>query len=137
MPEFLTADLIDHFGDLCESCTTQFRSFGTTRFSGPIQTIRCYDDNVLLRQLLSTPGEGSVAIVGGAGFLGSALLGDQMAELALSNHWAGVLIYGAIRDSVAISKLALGVKSLGTNSRNSGKDRPAGGGGAQDVGPES
>jgi len=121
MPEFLTADLIDDFGDLCQSCTTQFRSFGTTRFSGPIQTIRCYDDNVLLKQLLSTPGEGSVAVGDGAGFLGSALLGDQMAELALSNHWSGVLIYGVIRDSVALSRLALGVKSLGTNPRKSGK----------------
>lgn len=121
MPEFLTADLIDDFGDLCQSCNTQFRSFGKPRFSGRIQTIRCYDDNVLLKQLLSTPGEGSVAVVDGAGFLGSALLGDQMAELALSNGWSGVLIYGAIRDSVALSKLALGVKSLGTNPRKSGK----------------
>lgn len=121
MPEFLTADLIDDFGDVCQSSTTQFRSFGATRFSGPIQTVRCYDDNVLLKQLLSTPGEGSVAVVDGAGFLGSALLGDQMAELALTNHWSGVLIYGAIRDSVAISRLSLGVKSLGTNPRKSGK----------------
>jgi regulator of ribonuclease activity A len=121
MPEFLTADLIDQFGDLCQSCTTQFRSFGPARFSGPIQTVRCYDDNVLLKQLLSAPSEGSVAVVDGAGFLGSALLGDQMAELALSNHWSGVLIYGAIRDSIALSRLAIGVKSLGTNPRKSGK----------------
>lgn len=121
MPEFLTADLMDDFGDLCHSCSTQFRSFGTARFFGPIRTILCYDDNVLLKQLLSTPGTGSVAVVDGAGFLGSALLGDQMAELALNNHWSGVIIHGAVRDTVALSRLSIGVKALGTNPRKSGK----------------
>ena len=121
MPEFLTADLMDEFGDLCHSCSTQFQAFGAARFSGPIRTILCYDDNVLLKQLLSTPGTGSVAVVDGAGFLGSALLGDQMAELALSNHWSGVIIHGAVRDAVALSGLTIGVKALGTNPRKSGK----------------
>jgi regulator of ribonuclease activity A len=121
MPEFLTADLIDEFGDLCSSCSAQFRSFGTARFSGSIRTILCYDDNVLLKQLLSTPGEGLVLVVDGAGFLGSALLGDQMAELAITNHWSGVVIHGALRDSVALSRLPIGIKALGTNPRKSGK----------------
>jgi regulator of ribonuclease activity A len=121
MLEFLTADLMDDFGDLCQSCSTQFQSFGAVRFSGPIRTILCCDDNVLLKQLLSTPGTGSVAVVDGAGFLGSALLGDQMAELALSNNWSGVIIHGAVRDTAALSRLPIGVKALGTNPRKSGK----------------
>ena len=121
MPEFLTADLMDDFGDVCYSCFTQFQSFGSACFSGSIRTILCYDDNVLLKQLLSIGGTGSVAVVDGAGFLGSALLGDQMAELALSNHWSGVIIHGAVRDTVALSRLPIGVKALGANPRKSGK----------------
>ena len=122
MFEFSTADLIDDFGELCHSCWIQFSSFGTaSRFSGRIRTVLSYDDNVLLRQLLSSPGAGSVAVVDGAGFLGSALLGDQMAELAIRNGWSGVILHGAVRDKVALSRLPIGVKALGTNPHKSGK----------------
>jgi regulator of ribonuclease activity A len=121
-PNFQTADLIDDFGDRCASCDTQFRHFGTaTHFHGRIRTVKCYDDNVLVRRALESPSKGEVMVVDGAGYLGSALVGDQMATLALQNGWAGIVIFGALRDSVALNSMDLGVKALGTNPKKSGK----------------
>jgi len=122
-PAFQTADLIDDFGDRCVSCDTQFRQFGNkTHFYGRIRTVKCYDDNVLVRQALETSSEGEVMVVDGAGYLGSALVGDQMVALALQNGWAGIVIFGGLRDSVALYSMALGVKALGTNPKKSGKN---------------
>jgi regulator of ribonuclease activity A len=121
-PNFQTADLIDDFGDRCVSCDMQFRQFGNkTHFYGRIRTVKCYDDNVLVRRALETPSKGDVMVVDGAGFLGSALVGDQMAALALQNGWAGIVIFGGLRDSVALCGIDLGVKALGTNPKKSGK----------------
>lgn len=121
-PAFQTADLIDDFGDRCVSCDTQFRLFGDkTHFFGRIRTVKCYDDNVLVRKALETPSEGEVIVVDGAGYLGSALVGDQMAALALKNGWAGIVIFGGLRDSVVMNGMSVGVKALGTNPRKSGK----------------
>ncbi|HNU20447.1 MAG TPA: ribonuclease E activity regulator RraA, partial [Hydrogenophilus thermoluteolus] len=63
---------------------------------------------------LATPGEGAVLVIDGGGSLRRALLGDQLAELAVQNGWAGVIVYGAIRDSRAIAQLPLGVWAMGT-----------------------
>lgn len=117
-----TADLYDEQGDALQSLAVQLRSFGGhARFEGPIRTIRCLQDNALVKQTLAQPGAGAVLVVDGAGSLETALMGDLIAQSAVDNGWAGVVIHGAIRDSVAIGALPLGVKSLGTNPRKSAK----------------
>lgn len=117
-----TADLYDEFGDDLQSVSLQLRSFGArAAFDGPIRTIRCLEDNALVKATLATPGERSVLVIDGGGSLQTALMGDMIAASAVSNGWAGVVINGAIRDSVAINGLDLGVKALGTNPRKSGK----------------
>ena len=119
---FVTADLCDVHEALLRSCLLQFRDFGALRrFCGMIRTVKCYDDNVLVRRTLETPGEGKVLVVDGAGYLGSALIGDQIALLAQQNGWAGVVINGAVRDVVALAGIGIGVKALGSNPRKSGK----------------
>ncbi|MFI6575468.1 ribonuclease E activity regulator RraA [Nocardiopsis sp. NPDC050513] len=120
---FTTADLIDDHGDTLRSCSTQFLRLGRRdRFSGPIRTVRCHEDNGLVKQVLNTPGEGAVLVVDGGGSLRSALMGDMIAESAVRNGWAGVVIHGAVRDTVALGGLDLGVKALGSNPRKSAKD---------------
>ncbi|MCC2029661.1 ribonuclease E activity regulator RraA [Microbacterium tenebrionis] len=117
-----TADLYDEFGDDLQSVPMQFRDFGgRTAFQGPIRTIRCLEDNALVKSTLATPGDGAVLVIDGSGSLNTALMGDMIAESAVANGWAGVVIHGAIRDSVAIGGLDLGVKALGTNPRKSAK----------------
>jgi regulator of ribonuclease activity A len=64
--------------------------------------------------MLSQDGTGKVLIVDGHGSCQRALLGDQLAMLAIDNHWEGVVVNGAIRDAGAIAEMELGVKALGT-----------------------
>lgn len=123
MPEFAfaTADLIDIAEDT-PSCELPLQSFGKRRrFCGKVRTVRCFRDNGLVKKILNTPSEGEVLVVDGGGSLASALVGDMIATAALQNGWAGVIVHGAIRDSVAINEMPFGIKALGTNPRKSAK----------------
>jgi regulator of ribonuclease activity A len=118
-----TADLYDERGDELASVSLQFQSLGgRSHFSGAVRTIRCFQDNALVKSTLATPGNGNVLVVDGGGSLGTALMGDMIAESAVANGWAGVVINGAIRDREAIAALDLGVKALGSNPRKSAKE---------------
>ena len=117
-----TADLVDQLGDDVRSCDLQLRQLGgLRRFAGPARTVRCHGDNALVKQLLSTPGNGGVLVVDGGGSLHSALVGDVIAGLAVDNGWSGLVLHGVVRDAVALAALPLGVKALGTNPRKSRK----------------
>lgn len=119
--DFSTCDLFDD-DETLQSVSTQLRNFGgRTKFSGPIRTLRCYQDNSILKQIVATPGNGQVLVVDGAGSLDCALLGDMVAKTALDNGWAGLVIHGAVRDSAELATLDLGIKALGTNPRKSQK----------------
>jgi regulator of ribonuclease activity A len=125
-----TADLVDRYGSQLRVCETQFRQFGGRRsFAGVVRTISCHEDNSLLRELVHTDGAGQVLVVDGAGSLRTALVGDVIAGAALASGWAGLALYGAVRDSAALAALDLGIKALGTNPRTSAKA----GAGAVDV----
>lgn len=122
VPTVNTADLYDQRGDELLSLALQFQSLGgRSHFSGPVRTIRCFQDNALVKSTLATPGNGAVLVVDGAGSLGTALMGDMIAESAVANGWAGVVINGAIRDRIALAELDLGVKALGSNPKKSAK----------------
>lgn len=121
--EISTADLYDQHGESLASVSLQFQDLGgRLSFTGPIRTIRCREDNGLVKSVLNSPGNGAVLVVDGAGSLNSALMGDMIAEAAVANGWAGVIINGPIRDRAAVAKLPLGVKALGSNPRKSAKD---------------
>ena len=118
----LTADLYDERGDELQSVPLQFQTIGgRAQFSGPIRTVTCFEDNALLKSILSTPGNGAVLVIDGGGSLNSALMGDMIADLAVANGWSGAIINGAVRDRIAIGALDLGVKALGSNPRKSSK----------------
>jgi regulator of ribonuclease activity A len=120
----LTADLVDEYGERLSSIPVQFRSFGQrTQFAGPAVTVKCFEDNALLKQTLAEhpDPEGRVLVIDGGGSFRSALVGDLIAGIAVDRGWAGIVVHGCIRDSVAINALAIGIKALGTNPRKSGK----------------
>ncbi|BCW47308.1 ribonuclease E activity regulator RraA [Arthrobacter sp. StoSoilB5] len=117
-----TPDLYDDRGEELESVAVQFQNLGGhTHFSGQVRTIRCFEDNALVKTVLGTPGEGAVLVVDGQGSLRTALMGDMIAESAVANGWAGVIINGAIRDREALARLPLGIKALGSNPKKSAK----------------
>ena len=113
---YATTDLTDSHPEAFQVAEPIFRDFGgRLAFHGPMVTLKLFEDNALVRGTLETPGEGRVLVVDGGGSLRCALLGDQLAELAVRNTWAGVVVYGCIRDSEAIGGLPLGVKALATH----------------------
>lgn len=118
-----TADLIDKFDSELQSCETQFFNYGGRKaFYGPCRTVSCRNDNVLIRKILEEKADGDVLVIDGNGSMSTALLGDNIAGLAQTNNWAGIIINGAIRDTQAISNLDIGVKALGSNPRKSKKE---------------
>jgi regulator of ribonuclease activity A len=114
--DFKTADLCDRYSERLQIAEPLFGDYGGhDRFAGPMSTVKVFEDNALVRSALEEAGAGRVLVVDGGGSLRCALLGDQLAELAVNNGWSGVLVYGAIRDSEAIAGLPLGVKALGAH----------------------
>ncbi|CAD0319184.1 ribonuclease E activity regulator RraA [Xanthomonas hortorum] len=112
-----TPDLCDRFPEV-HVAEPLFRHFGgRAAFSGPIATVRCFEDNSRVRELAATLGDGRVLVVDGQGSLKHALLGDQIAAQAVANGWAGVLIHGCVRDVEILATLPLGVLALGACPR--------------------
>lgn len=118
-----TTDLCDNNAELVRvAAPIGFKDYGGKKnFFGKIQTVKCFEDNSFVRNALEQNGEGKVLVVDGGGSLRCALLGDMMGELAVKNNWSGIIVYGCIRDSVAVSQLVLGVKALNVNPLKSGK----------------
>ena len=100
-----TSDLLDEHGADAAVCLIQFRSFGARSFSGPVATVRCLEDNVLVRRRATEPGDGRVLVVDGGGSMECALLGDNIASLAQEAGWAGIVLNGCVRDTVALDEL--------------------------------
>ena len=120
-----TADLCDDHGELVQVADPIFRDFGgVISFSGPIATVKVFDDNTSVRAMLETPGVGRVLVVDNDGSLRCALVGDRLAQLACDNGWAGIVVNGCVRDSTALAILPIGVKALATMPRRSEKNGP-------------
>jgi regulator of ribonuclease activity A len=119
---YSTADLVDAHSDIVRSCEVQFLQYGKRlRFHGPVRTVKSLEDNALIKQTLSTAGAGAVLVIDGSASLRSAMVGDVIAGLGEKNGWAGLVIWGAVRDTVALGDLDMGIKALGSNPWRSGK----------------
>ena len=123
--EFSTCDLCDANEDNLADGTLavlppQFLSFGKrARFSGPASTLKVFEDNVLVRSALEQAGEGKVLVVDGGGSLRCALVGGNLGVLAEKNGWAGILVFGCVRDSAELMHCDIGIKALATQPRRS------------------
>ncbi len=114
MSAISTPDLTDA-APQARALELQFGNYGAVKqFGGPAVTIKCHEDNSLVKACVGEPGEGRVIVVDGGGSLRRALLGDMLAAKAADNGWAGLVINGAIRDVDEIGETALGVQALGT-----------------------
>jgi regulator of ribonuclease activity A len=119
--KLMTTDLSDAHPD-AQVCDPLFRDFGGKKaFHGPIQTLKIFEDNALVRAALETPGQGQVLVVDAGASMRCAVLGGNLGQLAVKNGWAGVVVNGCIRDSEEIGALPVGVKALATHPRKSEK----------------
>ncbi|MBL4798798.1 MAG: ribonuclease E activity regulator RraA [Oleispira sp.] len=116
MTQYITPDLCDEYPELVQVVEPMFNNFGgKDNFGGQIVTVKCHEDNSKVKELVGTDGTGKVMVVDGGGSLRHALLGDMLAEKAVSNGWEGLIIYGCIRDVDIIMQTDLGVQALATN----------------------
>ena len=109
-------DICDDFIDEISVLDPLFSDFGgKRRFSGEVVTIKCYEDNSLVRDAVRSEGRGRVLVVDGGGSLQRALLGDMLAASAVENGWQGLLINGCVRDVEILETIDLGVKALNSH----------------------
>ena len=125
---FVTCDLLDDHPDLDIQVVIPsldgkfFKSFGARKsFGGQIVTVKCFEDNSRVKELLATDGAGKVLVVDGGASMRCALMGDMIAESAVKNNWNGVIIYGCVRDVDAIAELDLGVHALASIPQKSNR----------------
>jgi len=113
---YLTPDLCDAYPDLVQVLEPMFSNFGgRDSFGGQIVTLKCFEDNSLVREQVDVEGKGKVLVVDGGGSLRRALLGDMLAQKAASNGWEGLVIYGCIRDVDVIAQTDVGVQALASH----------------------
>ncbi|NVK26318.1 MAG: ribonuclease E activity regulator RraA [Gammaproteobacteria bacterium] len=125
-----TPDLCDDNEGHVAALETQFHHYGLHKyFSGQVVTVKCFEDNSVIKALVNTPGNDRVIVVDGGGSMRRALLGDMLADAAVQNGWAGLVINGCIRDVQVINQLELGVMALGTHPMKTDKR----GEGQQDI----
>lgn len=124
--DFITCDLLDDNEDktihvIPPSIDSQrFYHFGKHRtFGGQIVTVKCFEDNSRVKEILATHGEGKVLVVDGGASMRCALLGDMIAQSAVDNNWAGIIIYGCVRDVDALTTMDIGVMALGSIPKKS------------------
>ncbi len=104
-----------------------FRDFGARRrFAGQVSTVKCFEDNTLVKAAVDSPGEGRVLVVDGGASLRRALVGGNLGAAAARNGWAGVLVDGCVRDVVELAACDTGIRALAsmplpTEKRNEGQ----------------
>ena len=120
---FRTTDLSDANPSKVRQVLKPFQDFGAKlSFAGSIRTAVTMEDTKLVQEaLFAQPGNGDIIVLDGGGSLGTAMLGDRMAERLILNGWAGIVINGAVRDSKRLAELDLGIKALGVTPVRSGK----------------
>ncbi|MFO0472564.1 MAG: ribonuclease E activity regulator RraA [Pseudomonadota bacterium] len=116
-PEIPTCDLCDaHRSDASGAFRVLppvFRDFGgRARFHGPVSTVRCHEDNSLVKAAVESPGQGRVLVVAGGASMRRALLGGNLGAAAASYGWAGVVVDGCVRDTAELARCAVGIKAL-------------------------
>ena len=117
-----TTDICDQHSERLRIATPIFTDYGGRKvFEGTVVTVKVFEDNSLVRAALEEAGEGRVLVVDGGGSMRCALMGDQLAAMAQRNGWAGVIVYGCIRDSADIATIEVGVKALQTHPLRSVK----------------
>jgi regulator of ribonuclease activity A len=124
--------------DLCDAHKTRsdgalrvlppvFRDFGARkRFAGAVTTVKCFEDNSLVKAALESPGLGRVLVVDGGASLRRALVGGNIGAAAARNGWAGVVVNGCVRDVAELAACDVGIRALAafplpTERRNEGQ----------------
>ena len=121
MSQIITPDICDAHPEVRILDPLFVNLGGREAFCGPIRTVKCFEDNSLVKQAVAEPGDGAVLVVDGGGSTRCAMLGDMLAAQAAGNGWSGVVMYGCVRDVDELAETDLGIQALGAHPRKSEK----------------
>ena len=111
--EYNTSELCDMFTEQVDVLDPIFEHYGgITSFGGQVQTVKCFEDNALIANVVSTEGRGKVLVIDGGGSTRRGLIDAELAELAAENNWEGIVCYGSVRDVDALEDIDIGVQGL-------------------------
>ena len=124
---FSVPDICDDHQSELQVLEPVFTAYGGRhKFHGEIVTLKCFEDNSLVKETLRGDGTGKVLVVDGGGSLRCALLGDMLAAMAAENGWQGVLVNGCVRDVEILKTIDIGISALNchpvrSHKRNEGQ----------------
>ena len=108
-----TSELCDIYHEDVNVVEPLFSNFGgRTSFGGQITTVKCFEDNGLLYDLLEENGRGRVLLVDGGGSVRRALVDAALAQLAVQNEWEGIVVYGSVRQVDDLEELDIGIQAI-------------------------
>ena len=108
-----TSELCDIYSDQVDVVEPIFSSFGgTSSFFGKITTVKCFESNGLIAEVLEENGVGRVLLVDGGGAVRRALIDAELAQLAVDNGWEGIIVNGAVRQLDVLETLDIGIQAL-------------------------
>lgn len=111
--EYNTSALCDIYIDQVDVVEPMFSNFGgSVSFAGQITTVKCFEDNSLVREILEQDGGGRVLLVDGGGSLRRALIDAELASLAEENDWEGMVVYGCVREVDELEDMSVGIQAL-------------------------
>ena len=111
--EYNTSELCDIYTDLIDVLEPVFSNYGgRSSFGGKVVTIKCFENNGLISELVETDGTGKVLVIDGGGSTRRALINLNIAEQAARNNWEGIICYGSVRDVDALEDIDIGIQGL-------------------------
>jgi len=111
--QYNTSELCDLYADLIDVVEPLFANYGGRRsFGGKIHTVKCFEDNGLVRQMLAEPGVGKVLLIDGGGSARRALIDAELATMAAENGWEGIVVYGSVRDVDTLEDFDIGIQAV-------------------------
>ncbi len=111
--QYNTSELCDIYANLVDVVEPIFISYGgRSSFGGMISTVKCFEDNQLIRDVLASDGLGKVLLIDGGGSTRRALIDGKLVDLAVENNWEGIVVFGAIRDVDTIDDSDIGIQAI-------------------------
>ena len=111
--EYNTSELCDLYADVIDVVEPIFASYGGRRsFGGQITTIKCFEDNGLVRQVLSEQGVGKVLLIDAGGSARRAIIDAELAAMAATNNWEGIVCYGSVRELDLLEDFDIGIQAV-------------------------
>ncbi|WP_105902852.1 ribonuclease E activity regulator RraA [Vibrio gangliei] len=111
--EYNTSALCDIYQDQVDVVEPMFSNFGgLTSFSGQLTTVKCFEDNGIIRSILQEDGTGRVLLIDGGGSLRRALIDAEIAAIAEENDWEGLVVYGCVREIDDLEEMEIGIQAI-------------------------